>query len=60
MTRSFFAGLDLYLGIENITDFRQDDPIIDAADPGGSYFDSALVWGPVNGRTVYLGMRWRL
>lgn len=60
VTRSFFAGLDLYLGIENITDFRQDDPIIDAADPGGSYFDSALVWGPVNGRTVYLGMRWRL
>lgn len=60
VTRSFFAGLDLYLGIENITGFRQDDPILDAANPNGGFFDSALVWGPLNGRTAYLGLRWRM
>lgn len=60
VTRSFFAGFDLYLGAENLLNFRQDHPILDAADPNGSYFDAALIWGPVYGRTVYAGMRWRL
>ncbi len=60
VTRSFFAGLDLYLGIENVLDFRQSQPIIDPANPDGSFFDSALIWGPVNGRTAYVGLRWRM
>jgi outer membrane receptor for ferrienterochelin and colicin len=60
VTRSFFAGFDLYLGAENLLNFRQSDPILDAANPNGSYFDSALIWGPIYGRTVYGGLRWRL
>lgn len=60
VTRSFFAGLDIYLGVENLLDFRQDDPILGGEDPAGPYFDSSLVWGPVTGRMVYLGVRWGL
>jgi outer membrane receptor for ferrienterochelin and colicin len=60
ITRSFFAGFDLYLGIENLTNFRQKDPILDAANPNGNYFDSALIWGPIYGRTMYGGLRWRM
>ncbi|HAP36086.1 MAG TPA: hypothetical protein DCQ28_09145 [Bacteroidetes bacterium] len=62
VTRSFFAGFDLYLGIENLLNFKQANPILDAADPNShhSYFDSALIWGPVYGRTAYVGMRWRM
>jgi outer membrane receptor for ferrienterochelin and colicins len=60
VTRSFFAGFDLYLGIENLTNFRQSNPILDAANPNGNYFDSALIWGPIYGRTVYGGLRWRM
>lgn len=60
ITRSFYAGLDVYLGIENLLNFRQSNPILDAANPNGSYFDSALIWGPINGRTAYVGLRWRM
>lgn len=60
ITRSFFAGLDIYLGIENLTNFRQNNPILDAGNPNGKYFDGALIWGPVYGRTAYVGMRWRM
>lgn len=60
ITRSFFAGLDIYLGIENLLNFRQSNPIIDAANPNGSFFDSALIWGPVYGRSGYIGLRWRI
>jgi outer membrane receptor for ferrienterochelin and colicins len=60
ITRSFFAGFDLYLGADNLLNFRQDHPVLDAANPNGSYFDASLIWGPVYGRTVYAGLRWRL
>ena len=46
-----------YLGVENITNYRQLDPIIAANDPFGSYFDSSLIWGPIFGRNIYLGLR---
>ena len=51
---------EIYLGGENLLDFRQENPIIASDDPFGSYFDASLVWGPVFGRNVYIGMRYRL
>lgn len=60
ITRSFFANFDIYLGVENLFDFRQTDLIIDPQNPNGNYFDASLIWGPVNGRMVYLGMRYDL
>jgi len=60
VTRSLFEGLDLYIGVENLLGFRQDRPIISANDPSGAYFDSSLIWGPVTGRMVYGGLRWRV
>jgi outer membrane receptor for ferrienterochelin and colicins len=60
ITRSFFATFDLYLGIENLLDFRQKNPIIDAANPNDSHFDSSFIWGPVSGRLIYIGLRWKM
>lgn len=60
VTRSFFVGLDLYLGVENLLGFRQNQPIIDPGNPNGRYFDTSLVWGPVTGRMGYAGLRWRM
>ena len=42
--------VDLYGGIENITDTRQQDPIVDPVDPFGPNFDAGLAWGPTIGR----------
>ena len=52
--------LDIYLGVENMFDFRQEDPIIAADDPFGQYFDASIVWAPVFGRNIYLGFRYNL
>jgi outer membrane receptor for ferrienterochelin and colicins len=60
VTMSFTINLDLYIGVENLLNFRQSNPILDADHPDERYFDSALVWGPITGRTAYLGMRLHL
>jgi outer membrane receptor for ferrienterochelin and colicin len=51
-----FKKWKIYLGVENLTDFTQSDPIIAADDPFGEYFDSSMIWGPVMGRKIYAGI----
>ena len=52
-----FRGFDIYLGGENLTNYTQPVPIIDAANPFSPTFDAASVWGPLMGAKVYLGFR---
>lgn len=51
---------DVYLGVENIFDYKQKNPIIDYENPFGQNFDSSLIWGPLMGRKIYAGIRWRI
>jgi outer membrane receptor for ferrienterochelin and colicin len=51
---------DIYLGIENIFNYKQDDPIIDHQNPFGPDFDSSMIWGPLMGRKIYAGIRLRI
>jgi hypothetical protein len=53
-------GLDIYAGAENLTNFRQKDAIIGADNPFGSDFDASVVWGPLMGTKVYVGLRYTL
>ena len=59
ITRSWNA-FELYLGCENIFDFRQERPILSWQQPFGKYFDTSTVWGPTRGREFYLGARFTL
>ncbi len=59
VTRSF-KRFDLYLGSENLTGFKQDQPIIAANDPFGDHFDASMIWGPLSGRMIYGGFRVKL
>lgn len=52
--------LQIYGGIENLFDFRQEFPILASDDPFGPYFDPAFGWGPTKGREFYLGLRYRV
>ncbi len=52
--------LDVYIGGENLTNFRQKHPIIDAGNPFGEYFDASMVWGPITGRMFYMGLRYAI
>jgi outer membrane receptor for ferrienterochelin and colicin len=56
ITRSF-RHWDVYVGGENLTGYKQNTPIIDAADPWGSNFDATMVWGPLHGAIIYAGFR---
>ncbi|MDO7845818.1 TonB-dependent receptor [Hymenobacter sp. M29] len=59
LTRGF-KRFDLYAGVENLTNYRQPNPIEGAANPFGPTFDAAMVWGPVYGRLTYAGLRFRI
>jgi outer membrane receptor for ferrienterochelin and colicins len=59
VTRTF-PKWDIYLGGENLTGFRQMNPIIGANDPFARGFDAGMAWGPVVGRTIYAGMRYKI
>ncbi len=54
----YFKGFELYVGTENLTNYKQSNPIIAAEDPFGKYFDSSVIWGPVSGIKVYAGLRY--
>ncbi|MFZ1290299.1 MAG: TonB-dependent receptor [Melioribacteraceae bacterium] len=53
----FLKGWEVFLGIENLTDFTQPTIIISADDPFGPDYDSSIIWGPIEGRKFYLGFR---
>jgi outer membrane receptor for ferrienterochelin and colicins len=59
ITRTF-PKWDVYVGGENLNNFRQKNPIMGAADPFGKHFDAGMVWGPVVGRMIYAGMRFKI
>lgn len=60
LTRSF-RRWQVYLGGENLTNFRQASPILGATDPFGQSFDAAgQNWGPVTGTMLYAGFRFTI
>ncbi|MBR6898972.1 MAG: TonB-dependent receptor [Bacteroidales bacterium] len=52
-----FRHFSLYVGGENLTNYRQPDPVVNAANPWSATFDPTLVWGPVHGIMAYAGLR---
>lgn len=48
---------NIYLGGENLANFKQKNPIISAQDPFGNNFDANRVWGPIMGWNMYVGVR---
>ena len=59
ITRKLRA-LDIYIGAENITGYRQHNAIIGADSPFGPGFDASVVWGPLMGAKYYAGFRYTL
>lgn len=55
-----FPRFEYYLGGENITGFKQKDPIYNAQHPFSTHFDAGMAWGPVVGATIYTGFRYKL
>ena len=51
---------DFYVGCENIGDYRQKVPILNASNPYSTAFNSMNIWGPLMGRKFYVGLRFNL
>ncbi|MBC8314549.1 MAG: TonB-dependent receptor [Bacteroidales bacterium] len=51
---------EIYVGGENLTNFRQPDPIRQYEAPYRPYFDGSMVWGPMTGISVYAGVRFTI
>ena len=56
----YFRTCSIYLGAENMTNFRQDPSIVDSFHPYSPDFDASMVCGPTTGWKVYLGFRYDL
>lgn len=60
ISKAWNDAFEVYLGAENLTNFRQHHAILAHEAPFSPYFDSSMIWGPVFGRNIYLGFRYRI
>ena len=60
VTRVFSKRFEMYSGIENLTNYKQKNPILASDDPFGANFDTTIVYAPIFGRSIYLGARFKL
>ena len=56
ISRNFNKNIRVYLGGENLTSYMQNNPIIDAKNPFGNYFDGGMVYAPIMPANVYFGL----
>lgn len=56
IAKNFNEKIRIYLGGENLTGTMQKNPIIDAKNPFGNYFDGGMVYAPIMPANVYLGV----
>lgn len=59
-TRVFSKQFEMYLGGENVLNYKQNNPILASADPFGAYFDSTIIHAPIQGINIYAGLRFNL
>ncbi len=61
-----FKGWDVYIGAENLTNFRQKDVVLGTkgadgfVNPRVSSFDASCIWGPLMGIKAHVGFRFTL
>ena len=60
LTRIFSQKFEVYIGGENLNNYKQDNPIIFASDPFNKDFDGSIVHGPIFGRSIYMGFRFKI
>ena len=55
IAKDFNNNIRIYAGAENLTSYTQKNPIIDAQNPFGNYFDGGMVYAPIMPLNVYMG-----
>lgn len=60
ITRTFSKTFEVYVGGENIGNYRQDKAILGANNPFGATFDTSIIYAPVFGQMYYAGLRFKI
>ena len=60
VTRTFSSTFEMYIGGENIGNYRQDKAILGSDNPFGPNFDTSIVYAPVFGQMYYAGLRFKI
>lgn len=60
LTKVFSKKFEMYSGIENLTNHKQKNPILASDNPFGANFDTTIVYAPIFGRAIYMGLRFKL
>ncbi|MHC1780754.1 MAG: TonB-dependent receptor [Bacteroidales bacterium] len=55
-----FRDMDVYVGGENLSNYRQKHAIISSENPYSPSFNSTVIWGPLMGIKVYAGLRYTI
>ena len=60
ITKVFSKKFEVYVGAENLTNTRQQNPVLGSDNPFGSNFDTSIVYAPIFGRMIYTGFRFKI
>lgn len=60
LTKVFSKQFELYFGGENLSNVRQENPILASDNPFGAEFDSTIIFAPIFGRMLYTGLRFKI
>ena len=55
-----FRDLDIYVGGENLSNYKQKHSILNADNPYSLGFNSTVIWGPLMGIKFYAGLRYTI
>ncbi|WP_276378804.1 TonB-dependent siderophore receptor [Flavobacterium sp. H4147] len=60
VTRIFSPVFEVYIGGENIGNYKQQKAILGANDPFGPNFDASVAYAPIFGQMYYAGLRFKI
>ena len=60
ITKRLGKHWEVYAGGENLTNYKQQHPLVAASEPFGNDFDASMVWGPLSGIRGYVGFRFQM
>ena len=60
VSKIFNPQWEIYVGGENLLNYKQTNPILASSEPFSSDFDASMVWAPIFGRMLYMGLRFTI
>ena len=60
ITRTFSSTFEMYAGVENLGNYKQDKAILGSDNPFGPNFDTSIIYAPVFGQMFYAGLRFKI